>query len=130
MKNDYFTELLNVTGSKINFGYRIYDLHIKSGLTSEGEKCLGLADYDNGVISLDNKQSPLTAKETIIHEMLHVLCEFCGLGGAEADGLVRQIPNEELVTSVSRGFLLLMELNRPLFHFLLTNPYNERPTSP
>ena len=124
--NDFLKQLQEVTGSKINFGYRAYELHIKSGLTSEGEKCLGLADYDNGIISLDNKQTALTAKETILHEMLHVLFEFCGLGGAEADGMVRSLPNEELVTSASRGLLLLMELNPQLFRFLMEYKENER----
>jgi hypothetical protein len=106
----------NITS--INTGYRTYDLNIKRVLKDSGNKCYGITDFDAGFISLERDMDHETAKETLLHELCHIALEICGLGGNEETGIVREHTNEELTTQVSRGFLLLMNLNPRLFEII------------
>jgi len=110
----------NITS--INTGYRTYDLNMKRVLKNGGDKCYGITNFDEGFISLERDMDHETARETILHELCHIVLEICGLGGDEETGIVRKHTNEELTTHVSRGLLLLMNLNPKLFEVI-----NERP---
>ena len=67
--------------TKVNAGYRTFDIHTKRVLKDDGEKCYGLTDFDKSTISLDTSMSPDLAKETLLHELTHIVLEICGLGG-------------------------------------------------
>ena len=107
--------------TNINAGYRTYELVVKKIIIDEGSKCWGLTDFHVGEIALIKAQTHETARETLIHELTHLALELTGLG-ADDDDCVKVHTNEELTTQVSRGFLLLMNLNPKLFSIL-----NERP---
>ena len=102
----------------IEGGFRSFKIETKRVLKEEGQRCLGITDFDKGIISLDKDMDPQNARETLLHEMTHVALELCGLGGDETTGIVRETPNEELTTLVSRSLLLLMNLNPALFRIL------------
>lgn len=106
----------------VHAGYRDYKLLIKKVLIEGGDKCLGVTDFHVGSVALIRTMDHETAREVLIHELTHVALELTGIGGSEDDDTVRVHTNEELTTQVSRGFLLLMNLNPKLFSIL-----NERP---
>jgi hypothetical protein len=126
-KSTFLDKVQKITDGKISFGYRVYDLHIVANLTHEGDKCLGLADFDDAKISVEKNQSDSSARETLLHEMCHVMFELCGLGGEHDDPhkTVRAQPNEELVLSTSRGMMLMMALNKDLFDLFLVEAQEE-----
>ena len=103
----------------IEGGFRSFKIETKRVLKEEGQRCLGITDFDKGIISLDKDIDPQNARETLLHEMTHVALELCGLGGDETTDIVRERTNEELTTLVSRGYLLLMNLNPRLFELML-----------
>ena len=109
--------------TEVLVGYRSYKLNIKRGLREASEKCYGLADFDKGVISLEKDMDHETARETLVHELTHVVLELCGSGGHEETGMVSAYTNEEMTTLISRGWLMLINLNQKLFEII--NEKNE-----
>ena len=105
----------------IEGGFRSFKIETKRVLKEEGQRCLGITDFDKGIISLDKDIDPQNARETLLHEMTHVALELCGLGGDETTDIVRERTNEELTTLVSRGYLLLMNLNPRLFELIVND---------
>ena len=105
----------------IEGGFRSFKIETKRVLKEEGQRCLGITDFDKGIISLDKDMDPQNARETLLHEMTHVALELCGLGGDETTDIVRERTNEELTTLVSRGYLLLMNLNPRLFELIVND---------
>ena len=103
--------------TEIHCGYRHFKLSLKRGIIEEGHKCQGLTDFDEGVITLERSNNHETVRETLLHELVHVVLEVSGLGDDE-DGKPTHVNNEELTTRVSRGLLLLMNLNPELFSIL------------
>lgn len=106
----------------IHAGYRKYQLIIKKGLSDNGSKCFGLVDFDKGVLYLERGMDHETARETLVHELCHIVLELSGLGGDEESGMIKPHNNEEITTLISRGFLMLVNLNPELFEII-----NERP---
>jgi hypothetical protein len=105
----------------IEGGFRSFRIETKRVLKEEGQRCLGITDFDKGIISLDKDMDPQNSRETLLHEMTHVALELCGLGGDETTDIVRERTNEELTTLVSRGYLLLMNLNPRLFELIVND---------
>lgn len=103
---------------EIDAGYRKFALVFKRTLAYKGDKCFGVTDWDKGEISLVTTQGKEDARETLVHELMHVVLEIVGLGGHEQTGIITRRTNEELVTLISRGLLLLMNLNPHLFSII------------
>ena len=104
--------------TEVLVGYRSYTLNIKRGLREASEKCYGSADFDKGIISLEKDMDHETARETLVHELTHIVLELCGFGGQEDTGLVESHTNEEITTLTSRGWLTLINLNQKLFEII------------
>jgi len=104
--------------TEVLVGYRSYTLNIKRGLKEANEKCFGSADFDKGIISLEKDMDHKTARETLVHELTHIVLELCGLGGHEETGIVPTHTNEEMTTLISRGWLMLINLNQKLFEII------------
>ena len=104
--------------TEVLVGYRSYTLNIKRGLKEANEKCFGSADFDKGIISLEKDMDHETARETLVHELTHIVLELCGLGGHEETGIVPTHTNEEMTTLISRGWLMLINLNQKLFEII------------
>jgi Zn-dependent peptidase ImmA (M78 family) len=107
--------------TEVLVGYRSYKLNIKRGLREANEKCYGTADFDKGIISLEKDMDHETARETLVHELTHVVLELCGLGGHEETGMVSAYTNEEMTTLISRGWLMLINLNPKMFEIINEN---------
>jgi Zn-dependent peptidase ImmA (M78 family) len=121
-KNNILDRLVEEGIDKVLVGYRHYDIHIKRGLKQDNHKCFGLADFDKGIISLERDMEHDTARETLVHELTHVVLELCGLGAHEETGCVTPHTNEEMTTLISRGWLSIINLNPELFAII-----NEKP---
>ena len=117
-KEKNILERLQEEKLEVNAGFRTFRVDIKRVLKEEGQRCFGLTDFDNGVVSLDKDMNPQLARETLLHELTHIVLELCGLGGEETTGIVRETQNEELTTLISRSMLLIMNLNPALFRLL------------
>ena len=119
-KEESFIDLLQKENiNRINAGYRSFRLDIKRGLKEEGQKCFGVTDFDKGTITLERDMDSQTAQETLLHELTHIALEFCGLGGEENTGIIREHTNEEITTRISRALLLLMNLNSDIFKVII-----------
>jgi len=117
--------LNKINGTSFDAGYRTFKIIVKDNLSSEQVPCWGTTDFDSCIIHLDSSASESTAKESLVHEITHVLLEFVGFGGYDSkdtgpqDGFIRDTNNELLTTSVSRAFLLALRLNPELFRILI-----------
>jgi hypothetical protein len=113
-KTNIITELISQGVDKVNAGYRKYEIKTVSGLKDETGKLWGQTDFDTCKISFEKNMDFETSLEILLHELTHVILDFCGLGSEENE-FIRQINNEDLTTIVSRGFMMLMSLNPKLF---------------
>lgn len=124
--NEFYKKLKAANISSINAGYRTYSLHIKKGLRQDSEKLYGLTEFDDGKITLEESMDYETAREVLLHELTHVVLELGGLGGSELDDSVISMKNEEMTTLISRGLLMLMNLNPKLFE-IINEPVRQIP---
>ena len=120
--NELYKKLKAANITSINAGYRTYSLHIKKGLRQDSTKLYGLTEFDDGKITLEESMDYETARETLLHELTHVVLELGGLGGSEDDDSVLAMKNEEMTTIISRGLLMLMNLNSELFDIINEPP--------
>lgn len=117
--NELYKKLKAANITSVNAGYRTYTLHIKKGLRQDSTKLYGLTEFDDGKITLEESMDYETARETLLHELTHVVLELGGLGGSEDDDSVLAMKNEEMTTLISRGLLMLINLNPELFGIIL-----------
>lgn len=104
-----------------NAGWRIYAIKFTKGLKANGAPCFGVADFDKCIISLDPNVDEDTARHTLVHEIFHVFLETMGLGGhheSKEDWV--ENTNEYITESMSRGILMLRNLNPKLWNILFS----------
>lgn len=101
--------------SKFEAGWRTFTIKTVPDLVEDGEKCWGCTDFDRATISLESLMNKETHKETLLHEITHVILETVGLGADESP--VRT--NEIMTSQISRGFLQAFNLNKSMFEYLL-----------
>ena len=106
-KNKLYSQLSENKITHLDAGFRTFEIVLVENLNKDGEKLYGLTDFDIGKISLELLMDEETARETLLHEIMHVVLELCGLGGNEDDtsNVITSINNEQLTTSLSRGLL-------------------------
>ena len=105
----------------INGGWATFDIKIQKGLKSGKQNCWGTCDFDTYEIHVEKKMEDGPARETILHEICHMLLELCGMGG-EGEGENEEYvwaSNERLTITMSRAFLLFTRLNPELAKELL-----------
>lgn len=115
----FIQKILGSNLNTIDAGYKTYSLQVVKGLKEGEQKCYGLTDFDLGKLSIEKEMDDQLARETLLHELMHIAFELTGLGGEEMTGLVAEQTNEELTTRATRGILLLMNLNKELFEVIL-----------
>jgi predicted SprT family Zn-dependent metalloprotease len=124
MKKNYLLDQLKKQGlTTINAGYREYELKFAPHIHHSGDECLGLTEFETGVITLNNKMATEVFRETLIHELTHLVLDLGGLGGDEKTDKVLAMTNEAMTIQISRGWMMLMRLNPELFTLL--NYYEE-----
>lgn len=108
-------------------GWRKFDIVIKPNLSEDGNECWGTTDFDQCTIYLRETDDYSTSRETLIHEITHVILETIGyggynqseMGGEYLDGYLAPTNNEHLTLCVSRGFMSAFNSNKELFEILL-----------
>lgn len=114
--NSFYEAIVEKNIYYLNAGWRhftimfIPDLHAQ-----DGDRAYGEVNFDLGYINLDPNVGYDLAVETFLHELTHIVLEFTGCGAE----VVESIENEDLTTRVSRGMLMLMNLNPKLFALIL-----------
>lgn len=119
--------LKKVDGLYFDAGFRKFNIEVKENLLDGGTECWGSTDFDQCTIYLRANADRDTAKETLIHEITHVILTTVGLGGYDKgemgeefpDGYIGPTNNEHLTLCVSRGFMCAFNLNKELFEIIL-----------
>ena len=105
----------------VNVGWAIFNIKIVKGLKSAKSNCWGTCDFDTYEIHLEEKMDDAPARETLFHEICHVLLELCGMGG-EGEGENEEFiyaSNEKITITISRALMLFAHLNPELTKELL-----------
>ena len=103
----------------LNAGWALFPIYFKDSLEIEGEECLGVTDFDNQTITIRSNMSEAMIKQTLIHEMWHVIWSTMGLRTADEDPDAPITTNQEfLVEQTTRGSLLYQSLNPRLWRLL------------
>jgi len=104
----------------IDGGWATFDIKIQKGLKSGKQNCWGTCDFDTYEIHLEQKMEDGPARETLFHEICHLLLELCGLGGGtdENEEYIWE-SNERLTITMSRAIMLFARLNPELAKELL-----------
>ena len=113
-----YTSLSDNKITHINAGYRKFNLQLVKNLEEEGQKCWGKTDFDRCQIYLELEASHDIAVETLLHEIMHVVLHFVGFDTDEGESGITAT-NEELVSRITKGLMLINNLNRKLFKILL-----------
>lgn len=100
-------------GLDFDIGWKKYPIYIAPELM-ESEDTFGETDFNNNRIYLTDQVGAADLRNTLIHEILHVIYENCGY---EGDGKI--ITNQEqLVTRTANALMLYSELNPELFEIM------------
>ena len=119
--------LKKVEGLYFDAGFRRFDIVVKENIVEGGTECWGSTDFDLCTIYLRAEADHDTARETLIHEITHVILAVSGFGGYDTDemggeftdGYIAPTNNEHLTLCVSRGIMCAFNLNKELFSILL-----------
>lgn len=106
---------------KVNGGWADFTIELKSGIKSGETKCWGTCDFDTYKIHVERKMDDGPARETIFHEICHLLLETFGMGG-EGEGEMEEYihtSNERLTITMSRAVMMFIRLNPELAKELL-----------
>ena len=106
---------------KVNCGWGEYTIELCTGLKSGSQNCWGTCDFDTYKIQIEKKMEDGPARETILHEICHLLLETFGMGG-EGEGENEEFiyaSNERLTITTSRAIMLFVRLNPQLAKELL-----------
>jgi len=109
-----YNKICELNNPNISMGYRDFVLQLHSNIKYNNDDCIGLTHFDTCEIWLDISLNDGTARETIIHEILHAITELVGLGGTSDDEANLNITNEELVNKMTKGLMLFCALNPEL----------------
>ena len=105
----------------VNGGWADFEIKILSGLKNKGQSCWGTCDFDTYEIHIEKKMEDAPARETIFHEICHLLLETFGMGG-EGEGENEEYiyaSNERLTITMSRAVMMFIRLNPKLAEELL-----------
>jgi hypothetical protein len=105
----------------VNAGWATFNIKIVKGLKSAKTNCWGTCDFDTYEIHMEEKMEDAPARETLFHEICHVLLELCGMGG-ESEGENEEFiyaSNEKITITISRAMMLFARLNPDLTKELL-----------
>ena len=125
-KTNTSTHIFDVLEAKpelkiINGGWGEFTIKLCTGLKSGSHNCWGTCDFDTYEIHVEKKMDDGPARETIFHEICHLLLETFGMGG-EGEGETEEYiwtSNERLTITMSRAVMQFVRLNPQLAKELL-----------
>jgi Zn-dependent peptidase ImmA (M78 family) len=101
-----------------DLGYAKYEIIITDNI---GDNLTwGFTNTGTHTIYLHSSMHNQQARETLLHELTHCILEIIGYTSMDEDKQF-QDDNEDLTTKISRGLLLLMNLNPTLMSLLITS---------
>ena len=123
MKSTHIFELISTNEplQTVNAGWAVFTIKIVKGLKSAKTNCWGTCDFDTYEIHMEEKMEDGPARETLFHEICHVLLELCGMGG-EGEGENEEFiyaSNEKITITMSRAMMMFARLNPELAKELL-----------
>lgn len=103
----------------VNLGWRVFTIQLKQNLLGDNDEKVDGLTYTDGSILLEVAvKDDEAAREILLHEIMHGITNFLGLD-TEGLGQFLTITNEELVTRLSRGLLMFVNLNPDLAQRIL-----------
>ena len=119
--------LKKVDGLYFDAGWRKFDIIVKDPLYDGGSEYWGATDFDQCTIYIRETNDFDIAKETLIHEITHVILATVGFGGYDhdemggefTDGYIAPTNNEQLTLCLSRGLMSAFNSNKELFEILI-----------
>jgi TRAP-type uncharacterized transport system substrate-binding protein len=119
-KNHIYNQLLNGNFKTFKIGWSELTFELHHNLKENDEKIDGMTDFDGKKIYLEMALSDLTARETVLHEVMHVILETLGL--EERLYAVNSITttNEQLATILPKMFIIAETFNPGLFKTLFS----------
>jgi Zn-dependent peptidase ImmA (M78 family) len=99
-------------------GWATFQFKFTSDIPCAPDECAGYTNLNTYTIYVDDRLSSEYFRETLLHEITHVLLEITGYTNPDDEKQFNPT-NEELATNISRGFLLLARLNPTLFKILV-----------
>ena len=104
----------------IDAGWRVFPIVFLTSIHSDkGEKLDGLTSFSPCVVQIHKDQTEEGIRETIIHELFHIIAVTVGLDPEEEEEF--EVKNEDLVLQMSRGSMLFQRLNPKLWEILYRN---------
>lgn len=76
----------------------------------------GLTCFEKNLIYLESKLNPYNARETVLHEVMHVIFEQAGIHERLYPGSKLKVNNEFLVTVITKQLLLFWAYNPELYN--------------
>jgi len=105
--------------TKIKLGAIAWDIqfgdipeYVAEVLDIEQENLMGATDKSDLVIYIRGNLKPLVERTTLLHEMVHAMCDSFNLGFNDNE-------NEEIVDAIAKGFYNLMKQNPEVIKWLL-----------
>ena len=122
-KSKHIYEIIKADESlqEVNAGWATFNINIVKGLKSAKTNCWGTCDFDTYEIHVEEKMEDGPARETLFHEICHMLLELCGIGG-EGEGEDEEYiyaSNEKITITMSRAMMMFARLNPELAKELL-----------
>lgn len=111
--------LSNAGVTHFDAGWRKFEIVFVKNLTEEDSKCWGKTDFDAGIIQLDAAMRGDLFRETLLHEITHILLENAGLGDYDDCDVPPALSNERMTVLISRTLLQAMNYNPDLFSLLV-----------
>lgn len=103
-----------------NNGRRLFRIIPHAGnIEFDGEECFGYTSFLKCEIHINAAMDDGMYRETLLHEILHVILESCAMHDDEA--IPSNLGNEFLTAMVSNNLWLSRCLNRDLFADLFNN---------
>lgn len=96
---------------ELNFGWAKFEFELHADLRHGNSDVDGLTEFDEKKIKLEMGLSDSEARETIIHEVYHVILESVGLDERLYDGEFIKTTNEMLANTLAKQMRLFDNLN-------------------
>ena len=120
--NHIYRQLSEKGIATVDVGHVTFKLDLVANLDHGGTSCYGVTDFDDNTIKLDVNMPDMRARETIFHEIFHIILDNLGLDDMNFKNDMISVTNESLVVGVSRQISVLNKLNPGLLSLVMDVP--------
>lgn len=101
----------------VDAGFRIFPIAFVDNLYGDqGHRLDGLTTFSPALIQVHADQTEEGIRETVIHEIFHVIAAIAGLDPDDGEDI--KIKNEDLILQFSRATMIIQRLNPILWNVL------------